>query len=107
MNSRVAKVPTHPTKNQETAIDFKGKTYAVCTDGQMNFLIEMAKDKFRAEAFDKKVKLSEEELEKKLKEYRETCGYATLDWILGQMTPQERTDWQNKYRFTPIMRTIK
>lgn len=107
MLDRSSKSPTYPVKNQETSITYGGKTYAICSDQQIDYIKLQARDQVMFDAFEKQIEMTEEEINKKVQLVVENCGYATLDYVLGLMTPQEREDWKVRYRFTPITRPAR
>lgn len=107
MMDRMQPVPTYPVKNQETAITFRGKTYAICSQEQMTFMLDQARNEIISVANVAKEKLPEEEIGKRLNLFKEGCGFATLDYVLSLMTPAEQQEWKDKYRFCPITRPIK
>lgn len=107
MMNRTHAIQQHPVKNQETVIDLRGKSYAICTQGQLDFIKMQARGQIAFDAAERREKLTEGELERRLKEHMDNCGYATLEYVHSLMTPAELEDWKNKYRFAPICRTMK
>lgn len=106
MIGRVYKVAQSPVKNQELSISYKGKTYAICEQTQMDYLIQCEKERLMMEAYDYDKKLAPEDLEAKIKVFIENCGYSTLKAVIEKMTPDERKAWEMSYRFAPIMKNI-
>lgn len=104
MNDRPFKIGAMPVKNQETSIEYKGKIYALASEGQMEYILNQAKEQMLFDAATSKKPLSPDELSAKLNEFADNCGYATLDYVLAKMTPAEREEWKVKYRFAPITR---
>src|SRR3990172_4837574 len=102
MRERALKTSSYPVKNQSTSITFKGKTYAICSAGQLEYMRLRTKDQIEFEAYEKHEQLTQEELNRRVEEKMGNCGFATLDHVLGLMTPQERKDWKAMYRFTPF-----
>ena len=109
MNDRKRSPSELPAKNQQIAITLaSGKTYAIVSEGQMDFIMECAAEKFMADAVNEKRQLTDTELRAKLIEYLEKDSeFATLDYVLSKMSPQERDDWKQKYRFSGIWRSKK
>jgi hypothetical protein len=66
----------------------------------------MQQQTLMVEAAQQEKVLSEAELKAKLEEYTQNCGYSTLDKLLAKMTPDERSAWQDNYRFAPIVRRL-
>ena len=109
-----------------------GRTFRVCTKNQYKALIKMAERRMLAESEDVPEELFDvdnvdfsvyeavEAVAKVFQEIKrlsdkpdELCRYvepvtgmkgnfATLEWILSQMTPQEREQWKVQYRFCGI-----
>lgn len=107
MNNRNFKEANPASKNEELSIEYKGRVYAICNDEQMAYLLMTAKERIMAEDADKvyrkeKKPITEDELRVKLHEYTDTCGFATVAFVLGKMTPAEQEEWRMKYRFTPV-----
>jgi len=107
MNDRKFKSSANPTKNQELAITFNGKTWAICSPEQMDYILIRAKEQLIFNAYEEQQTITEEQLAEKMKEFSENCGFATLDYVLGKMTPAEQEEWKNKYRFTPFTKAWK
>jgi hypothetical protein len=96
-----------PCKNQELSISYKGKIYGICSPEQMAYLIMIARDRLMIEASQQGKALTEEELKIKLTEYEANCGHATLESVLGKMTPDEIEQWKASYRFAPVIRQFQ
>ena len=105
MNTRASRVPQSPVKNQEMAITYKGKVYAICEQGQLDYLVQCERERWIMMAYDEDKTMTESELNAKIKIFLENCGYSTLNGLLARMTPEERKNWQDNYRFSPIKRT--
>lgn len=111
MNSRPFPQTGFPTKNQEVSITLRdGRTFAICSKGQFRYLLDMARQRIIADAIDKGELTNEAEadnktIEERLLHWREhQSQYATMDWVLERMSPQERKDWEAKYRFGGVFR---
>ena len=93
-----------PLSNQEMSITLGGKTWVICSEGQLEWIKKQAKEQFQVEAYDNNLKEDKhtEYIENRLKEYENQCEYITLTKALSMMTPKERQAWENWYRFTPI-----
>jgi len=98
---------SYPVKNQLMSITYNGKTYGICEQGQLDYVLSVGKEDILSQAAMKKERLSEKELAKRLEEYRDNCGYATLEFVLAKMTPAEREQWAINYRFQPFTRNRK
>ena len=93
-----------PTKGQLLEIDFQGRTYKICSKGQMNFIMAMAVQKIQTKAAEEGRQLSDEDMKKEMEEYKENCGYAVLSELLAKVSPEERQRWETNYRFAGISR---
>jgi len=93
-----------PTKGQMIEIMFGGKTYKICSEGQMNYLLAVGLNAIQMRATQENKALSEEELKKELQQYRENCGYAVLNDLLVKVSPEERERWKTNYRFSGIIK---
>ena len=89
------------------SITYNGKTYAICEQGQLDYMLSLGKEEILSEAAMKKERLNEKEIEKRMEKYKENCGYATLESVLVKMTPAEREQWAINYRFQPFTRNRK
>ena len=96
-----------PTSNQETSISHNGKNYAVVSAEQLEYMVDQKRQQTVYDFMEQRKTITDEELNKILEEFKENCGYATLESILKKMTEQERKEWEIKYRFTPISRSIR
>ena len=96
-----------PTSNQETAISYGGKTFAIVSAEQLEYMVDQKRQQTMFENMEQRKTITDEELSKVLEDFKENCGYSTLANVLGKMTAQERKEWEHKYRFTPISRTIR
>jgi hypothetical protein len=106
MNVKASKPSASPTKNQELSITYGGRSYAICAQGQLDYLIMQAREQILFDAAERREQVTEEFLEKKLEEFKVNCGFATLDWMLNKMNPQEKEIWAANYRFCPVTRRI-
>ena len=100
------RAPSYPCKNQEMSVTYRGRTYGICSQEQLDYLIMMQQQTLMVEAAHQGKTLSEAELKAKLDEYAENCGNITLDKLLAKMSPEEQRAWQDSYRFTPITRRL-
>lgn len=101
-----------PVKNLEMSISYKGKTYAICEERQLDYLLEEERKRvmLATPPKGKYYEYTEEqskEIDEKVAAYRYTCGYATLSYVLSLMTPAERRSWQDQYRFSGVARKKK
>jgi hypothetical protein len=81
--------------NHAISVTVRGKTRALVSKGQMQYLLEKEGQRLRVE----EASLSAEQLEARLRDFAENCGYATTEQILSMMTPEERSQWETNYRF--------
>ena len=95
-----------PYKNQEMRVAVGGREYHIVSKGQIAYLLRNERQRLLDEAFDNKATLTEEEIRKKLEEFAEKCGCATLEWVLARLTPERRREWQSKYRFGGVSRKL-
>lgn len=102
MNNRNMKSPTPASKSQTLSIVFKGKIFAICSQGQLEYMRVVAKEKICYEASVKKEKLTEAEIEARVKKNVEDQGFTTMELVMAQLTPEEIKQWQDSYRFAPI-----
>lgn len=112
MLSRQMPSSSIPVKNVELAITYKGKTYAICEERQLLYLVEEERKRLML-ATPPKGKYYEyteeqtKEIDRKVSEYQLNCGYATLPYVLGLMTPAEQQTWKDQYRFQGVTRRKK
>lgn len=136
--SRNLPISNSPNKSQEVSVTLgcNGRTYVICDQGQMNFLLEQLRQEVRDQlaaaikptkqqmdavmeeiAVVKKIKdkgtlrqmamayfdkTSEKQVEDLVQKNRELLPYATLDWILEKLPPDERQRWKDNYRFSGV-----
>ena len=91
----------------QLSITFQGKTYAICDSMQYKNLVtqEMEKAAFELASEQQDHYPDEDQIRKRAEAKVDDRGFATLDMILSRMTPQQREEWKQSYRFTPITRT--
>lgn len=103
MQQRGWQRPPSKLPGQQMSFTVRGKTYAVCSEGQMAFMRQQATERVIAEANDKGEPVqTEEDLKKRLDEWQENCGFATLASVMAKLTPQEQAEWAAKYRFSGV-----
>lgn len=98
-------------KNQHIVIDCPGgKSYIICAPGQMQFLIEVKTVEI-INSLQEEIsqgKFTEDSLKQRIAsevdKWKETCGYATLDWVMAKMTPAQKETWKAQYRFGGVNR---
>ena len=93
-----------PIKSQMTEISFQGRTYKVCSEGQMNYILAVGLQEIQMKAASENKQLSEQELKEELKKYKENCGYGLIDEILAKVSPEERERWKMNYRYAGIVK---
>lgn len=104
MHSKVSGTPDMPAKGTSLKIIYKKREYIICSDGQLDYVREQAKELIRCEAAYNREDLSPEAFEERLADYMANkCPYATLEQVLGMMTPAEQVEWKMNYRFSPIV----
>lgn len=96
--------PLQPIKSQLTQVGFNGKLYSICTQGQMNYLVAVARNSIINEAAREGRVLTEEDIEKAIEIFKEDCGYAVLTELLAKVSPEERQRWETNYRFAGVSR---
>lgn len=104
MLEKVTKMWDYPVKNEQMSITLHGKTHAIVSSGQMRWLIEAATQEISRETG---TPMSECQSEQEAKKRVERRGFATLGEVLSRMTPDERTQWENQYRFGGITRVVR
>ena len=85
-----------------TTITDGGRTYAICSQGQMNFLLREAQERITSEAMDRGEKLTDKEIQGRLAEWEKTCGYTTMPRFFARLTPEEQEEWKARYRFSGL-----
>lgn len=103
MNGPAHGLPPGP-KSQAMSITLRdGRTFTICSPGQMGYLREQAISEVMAAASERGEDIRDpEQLAGLLDKWQEKCPYATLDFVLSKLTPQEQKDWAVKYRFQGI-----
>lgn len=96
--------PLQPIKSQLIEISFGGKTYKICSKGQMNYIMAIGLNEIMRAASGNQKQLSEDQVQEELKKYKENCGYAILNDLLEQVSPEERERWKNNYRFSGVIK---
>jgi len=76
-----------------------GKRYRICSSGQMHYVEEDLKGKLLKKSSDEGLELTPEQVAEGVERLKEDCGYATVGWILGRLSPEQQTEWKNQYRF--------
>ena len=73
----------------------------------MVYIRQTSLDQVQFDAYETRKTYNDEELKQAVEDKVANCGYATLDYVLGLMTPDERKDWEAKYRFIPFIKSSK
>jgi hypothetical protein len=107
MLDKMSKQFSSPTKNQELSITYGGRAYYICAQAQIDYMLMRERDQILFDASERREQVTDEMINKKIEEFKINCGFATLDWILSKMNPQEKEKWEANYRFAPITRQIK
>lgn len=103
MNGQARPIPGMP-KGSAMSITVKdGRTFAICSPGQMAYLRQAAIEDIMLAASERNETIrDQEQLDRLLDQWQETCPYATLAWVLAKLSPQEQKDWATRYRFQGI-----
>ncbi len=107
MLTRGFKTGGSPVKNQLTSIEYKGKVYLICSEDQLRYIQQTAAAQAEFDAYESQKNLTTEELKAVVEKKVADSGFATLNYVLGLMNPDEKKEWQNKYRFTPFIKSSK
>lgn len=97
----------------QLSVSVGGRVYAICDSVQfqqmVNWMMEIASNelvvKLRANGQENEYP-KEEDVKALAKQKVEEKGFATLDSVLEMMTPEQRQQWKDSYRFTPITRRM-
>lgn len=93
-------------KGMTLTVTLHGKQYVACDKQQMHAIMQMGKQRVALEAAENNETLTPEEEAKRLEAWQENCGFATVEWLLSKMSPQERERWKASYRFSGIHRSF-
>ena len=102
MQSRMLPSSPNALKSQSMSVTYKGKTYAICSEGQVAYLRRMALEKVAAEAAARGEQLDEARMAEAVNRRVEERGFATLKMVLEKMTPAEQKQWAARYRFGAV-----
>lgn len=98
-------VSKNEVKSQVVDVTLKGLNYRLVSPEEMIIKIQEGELSVSLHAAAAKETLTPEEKAKRLDKWIETCGFATVDWILSKLTPEQRTQWEMSYRFSGIWRS--
>jgi hypothetical protein len=105
MNDRLANTPSHPCKSQTLEVLYNGRSYIICNEGQINYQRMLAKEMTLCDMSVAGIDVTDEQVNEIVEKWMiEKCQYATLDYVLGLMTPAEREIWKANYRFSGVSR---
>jgi len=98
-------LPFQPVKSQAIDVTVGKRTYRVCSEGQYDFILMAAREEIIQKAAMEQKSLTDDEINKEIEAYKETCPYATIAILFSKMSPSERQRWQDNYRFSGIYRS--
>ncbi len=105
MNGRLAGIPANVSKAQTLEVIFRGRSYIIVNEGQMEYQKMQAREIILCDLSVNKIDATEEVVDKMLSDWlANECPYATLEHVLGMMTDAEREQWKANYRFSGISR---
>jgi len=112
MNIRTHQLPGQPgvkMNQMQLSITVGDKTYAICDSVQYQQMVmreveKAANELISAARAANKPDPTNEEVMALAREKVDKKGFAKLDMILERMTPEQREQWKQSYRFTPITR---
>jgi hypothetical protein len=99
MRDKMTSPATPPYRTQEMSVDVDGRTFAICSDGQMEALREMMLHKVMANAADCGEAIDEAETRRRVEAEVDASGWATPAMVMARMTPAAREQWAAQYRF--------
>jgi hypothetical protein len=73
----------------------------------LEYIRQTATNQAQFDAYETQKTLTADELKASIEQKVDSSGFATLDYVLNLMTPAERKEWENKYRFTPFIKSSK
>lgn len=108
MRHRVTRPPGAPVRRQVTSVTLgDGRTFGVVPGKQMRMMRQRKLEELAAEAAFNDEPVTEDEMMRRLDAWQKTLSVATLEDVLAQMTPEERRQYETRYRFGGVWRTKK
>ena len=80
-----------------------GKTYAICSQAQIDSLRIIVAEDIITDAQRNGEEMTEERANELALQRIDEEGFATLNKALSYLTPAEVQEWYSKYRFAPIV----
>jgi hypothetical protein len=106
MNGR--NIPLGPDpKEQIIETVFKGRAYRICSRGQMEYALMYQRVMIMEELANAGKAVVEAEVDQLLAKWKEEqCPVIDLDTLFSKMTPAEKKQWQDSYRFGGIFKSL-